>query len=185
MTTTHLFQQNLARFSTWLARPDTSSPISSRADKDLAPRGAAWALLRYTADQFAPNNARAFFRRLVAGPETGVTNLVQHAGVPFDQIISGWLISNYTDNLGISGLDARYSYTSWNMRDAVAGWRAARTAPRADAWRSRLDDGAVGLRCVFPRAARLGCSSLDVPHARSEWRESRIRRARVYIVRVN
>jgi len=115
------FQQNLARFSTWLARPDTSSPISSRADRDLAPRGAAWALLRYTADQFAQNNARAFFRRLVAGPKTGVTNLVQHAGVPFDQIISGWLISNYTDNLGITGLDPRYSYTSWNMRDAVAG----------------------------------------------------------------
>ena len=115
------FQQNLARFSTWLARPDTSSPISSRADRDLAPRGAAWALLRYTADQFASNNARAFFRRLVAGPKTGVDNLVQHAGVPFDQIISGWLIANYTDNVGVTGLDARYSYTSWNIRDAVAG----------------------------------------------------------------
>jgi hypothetical protein len=115
------FQQNLARFSTWLARPDTSSPISSRADQDLAPRGAAWALLRYTAEQFAPGNARAFFRRLVAGPRSSVTNLVQKAGVPFDQIISGWLIANYTDNVGVTGLDPRYSYTSWNMRDAVAG----------------------------------------------------------------
>jgi hypothetical protein len=115
------FQQNLARFSTYLARPDTSSPISSRADRDLAPRGAAWALLRYTADQFAPGNARTFFRRLVAGPDSDVPNLVQHAGVPFDQILSGWLIANYADNLGIANLDARYSYTSWNMRDAVAG----------------------------------------------------------------
>ena len=113
------FQQNLARFSTYLARPDTTSPISSRADKDLPPRGAAWALLRYTADQFAPANARAFFRRLVAGPKTGVTNLVQQAGVPFEQIIAGWLIANYADNLGIPDLDSRYSYTSWNMRDAV------------------------------------------------------------------
>jgi hypothetical protein len=115
------FQQNLARFSTWLARPDTSSPISSQADKDLAPRGAAWALLRYTADQFAPSNARAFFRKLVAGPKTGVTNLVQQAGVPFDQINAGWLIANYTDDLGVTNLDARYSYKSWNIRDAVAG----------------------------------------------------------------
>jgi len=114
------FQQNLARFSTYLARPDTTSPISSRADKDLPPRGAAWALLRYTADQFAPGNARALFRRLVAGPKTGVTNLVQASGVPFDQIIGGWLIANYTDNLPVANLDARYSYTSWNMRDAVA-----------------------------------------------------------------
>jgi len=123
------FQQNLARFSTWVARPDTSSPISSRADRDLAPRGAAWALLRYTADQFAPGNARAFFRQLVAGPKTGVTNLVQHAGVSFDQIIGGWLIANYADNLGIPNLDARYSYTSWNMRDAISGARQAGTYP--------------------------------------------------------
>lgn len=115
------FQQNLARFATYLARPDTSSPISSRADQDLAPRGAAWAFLRYTADQFAPNNARTFFRRLVAGPSSSVTNLVQKAGAPFDQILSGWLVANYADNLGINGLDARYSYTSWNMRDAVSG----------------------------------------------------------------
>jgi len=123
------FQQNLARFSTWLARPDTSSPISSRADRDLAPRGAAWALLRYTADQFAPGNARPFFRALVAGPKTGVTNLVQHAGVSFDQIIGGWLIANYADNLGIPNLDARYSYVSWNIRDAVSGARQAGTYP--------------------------------------------------------
>ena len=123
------FQQNLARFSTWLARPDTSSPISSRADRDLAPRGAAWALLRYTADQFAPGNARAFFRQLVGGPKTGVTNLVQHAGVSFDQIIGGWLIANYADNLGIPNLDARYSYVSWNIRDAVSGARQAGTYP--------------------------------------------------------
>ncbi|HEX5072180.1 MAG TPA: Ig-like domain-containing protein [Gemmatimonadaceae bacterium] len=123
------FQQNLARFSTWLARPDTSSPISSQADRDLAPRGAAWALLRYAADQFAPGNARAFFRGLVAGPKTGVTNFVQHAGVSFDQIIGGWLIANYADNLGIPNLDARYSYVSWNMRDAISGARQAGTYP--------------------------------------------------------
>jgi hypothetical protein len=115
------FQQNLGRFQYWLARPDTSSPISSGAAEFLAPRGAAWALVRYATDQFAPGNARQFTRRLVAGPRSSVTNLVQHAGVPFDQIISGWLIANYADNLGIPGLDNRYSYTSWNMRDAVAG----------------------------------------------------------------
>jgi hypothetical protein len=115
------FQQNLGRFQYWLARPDTISPISSGAAEFLGPRGAAWALVRYAADQFAPGNPRQFTRRLVAGPRSSVTNLVQHAGVPFDQIISGWLIANYADNLGIAGLDARYSYTSWNMRDAVPG----------------------------------------------------------------
>jgi hypothetical protein len=115
------FQQNLGRFASYLARPDTTSPTSASAATELPSRGAAWALLRYTADQFSPGNARQFFRRLVAGPSNSVTNLVQRAGAPFDQIISGWLIANYTDNLGITGLDSRYSYTSWNMRDAIAG----------------------------------------------------------------
>ena len=123
------FAQNLGRFATYLARPDTTSPISSSADKELPPRGAAWALLRYAADQFSPGNARAFFRGLVAGPTSSVTNLVQRAGVPFDQILSGWMIANYADNVGIAGLDARYSYTSWNMRDAVAGATQGGTYP--------------------------------------------------------
>ena len=123
------FQQNLVRFGSYLVRPDTTSPISSRADRDLPPRGAAWALLRYSADQFSPGNARQFFRRLVAGPRSGVTNLVEKAGVPFDQIISGWLITNYTDNLTVAGLDARYSYVSWNMRDAMAGLSSGGTYP--------------------------------------------------------
>ena len=37
--------------------------------------------------------------------------------------IGGWLIANYADNLSIPNLDARYSYVSWNMRDAIAGAR--------------------------------------------------------------
>ena len=115
------FQQNLGRFASYLARPDTTSPTSESAATELPARGAAWALLRYTADQFSPSNARQFFKRLVAGPSTSVTNLVQRAGAPFDQIISGWLVANYADNLNIAGLDPRFSYTSWNMRDAIAG----------------------------------------------------------------
>jgi hypothetical protein len=115
------FQQNLGRFASYLSRPDTTSPTSKSAATELPARGAAWALLRYTADQFAPSNARQFFKRLVAGPSSSVTNLVQRAGAPFDQILSGWLVANYTDNLNIAGLDPRFSYTSWNMRDAIAG----------------------------------------------------------------
>ena len=115
------FQQNLSRWAGFLARPDTTSPTSASTATELPSRGAAYALLRYAADQYSPNNARQFFRRLVAGPSTSVTNLVQRAGAPFDQIISGWLIANYTDNLNIPNLDSRYSYTSWNMRDAIGG----------------------------------------------------------------
>lgn len=115
------YRQNLTRFRFWTLRPDTASPTSDRARDQLASRGAAWAIVRYAADQFAAGNARAFFRRLAAGPETDITNLVLRAGRPFDEILGGWLIANYTDGLNIPGLNARYTYTSWDLRDVLSG----------------------------------------------------------------
>jgi len=184
---TAYFQQNLARFASYLTRPDTTSPISSTADTELPPRGAAWALLRYTADQFAPGNAKQFFRRLVAGPTASVTNLVQRAGVPFDQILSGWMIANYADNLGITGLDARYSYVSWNMRDAVAGALQAGNYPlRVNSpgapFQTQAESGS-GVYFLAQRAAGAPVATFrmqapgggNVPFAG----------ARVYVVRVN
>ena len=115
------YRQNLTRFRYWMLRPDTASPTSDRARDGLASRGAAWALVRYTADQFTGGNARAFFRRLAVGPETDITNLVLRAGQPFDVIVGGWLVANYADGLTIQGLDPRYTYTSWDMRDVMSG----------------------------------------------------------------
>ena len=115
------FFQNIARFETWLERPDTAAPTSSRADRQLAPRGAAWALLRYTADHHAGSSLPNFTRRLVAGPRVSVANLVQHAAAPFDTIISGWMVANYADDAGIAGLGARFTYRSWNLRSVQAG----------------------------------------------------------------
>jgi hypothetical protein len=180
------FEQNLARFSTWLARPDTSSPTSERAAEDLAPRGAAWALLRYTADQFAPGNARTFFRRLVAGPRSSVTNLVEKAGVPFDQIISGWLIANYTDNLNVAGLDARYAYASWNMRDAVAGTVGGTYPLRVQTAGAPIQTSAISGSGVYFQSSR----AAGAPQATFRMRDPgggnvAFDGARVYVVRLN
>ena len=123
------FVQNLVRFAYWLQRPDTSSPTSAKAEDQLAPRGAAWALVRYVADQHSGGNARTLVKRLVAGPEINVKNLELRTGSTFDAIIQGWLIANYADNLNIPGLDGRYSYTSWNMRDAVTGAMGGQNYP--------------------------------------------------------
>ncbi len=112
------FRQNILRFRNWMQHPDTSAPISVRNRDQLAPRGASWALLRYTIDQYSNGNARAFTRALDSGPQTDVANLLARANVAqFDQIIAGWLVANYADNLGIANLATKYSYTSWNMRD--------------------------------------------------------------------
>jgi len=115
------FFQNLKRFSSYLVRPDTASPLSKQAEKDLAPRGAIWALLRWSADNLSGSNPRAFTRRLAAGPDTGIKNLTAVAGAPLDTLISGWLITNFSDHTGIPNLPAKYNFVSYNMRSVIAG----------------------------------------------------------------
>jgi hypothetical protein len=113
------FYQNFARLAYWMANPDTSSGISAHADANLSSRGAGWALLRYSADNFSGDDPRAFTRKLVAGPGVGINNLTSVAKVPLDTLLAGWLVAEYADHLGISGLSPRYQYRSYNMRDVM------------------------------------------------------------------
>ncbi|MEP6690604.1 MAG: hypothetical protein ABJD07_05570 [Gemmatimonadaceae bacterium] len=114
------FAQNLARYKRWLQHPADSGATSKRADVSLAVRGAAWSLLRYSADQYSGGDVASFTRRLVAGPDSGVSNLSKRAGVSFDEIVQGWLPANFTSGLTIPGLPARDTYASWDMRSAVS-----------------------------------------------------------------
>ena len=114
------FFQNLARFQLWMVKPDTSSPTSFNAGPELSHRGAIQMLLRHAVDHYSRDDPPAFTRLLVRGPLVGVTNLEQASGVPLDSLIAGWLVANYADDLGIPGLATRYTYRSWNIRDAEA-----------------------------------------------------------------
>ena len=113
------FFQNLARLTYWMQKPDKFSPLSKMADTSLATRGAAWAILRYAADNYSSGDPRAFTRKLVAGPDVGVKNFTAAARVPIDTIVSGWLVSMYADHLGIAGLDPKYEYRSYNFRSVM------------------------------------------------------------------
>jgi hypothetical protein len=115
------YRQNLTRFRLWMLRPDTASPTSDRARDQLASRGAAWAFVRYAADRYSGGNARAFFRKLAAGPETDITNLVLRTGAPFDEVVGGWLVANFAENRNIPGLDPKFTYPSWDMADVMKG----------------------------------------------------------------
>jgi hypothetical protein len=112
------FFQNFARFRLYLKDPGPMSPVSSLADTSLAARGAAWALLHYAADQYAPGgDVKAFTKKLAGGPDIGVANLTKNAGgVAFDVLISGFLVANYADNLGIPNLNSLYTYKVYDMR---------------------------------------------------------------------
>ncbi|HEY9515165.1 MAG TPA: hypothetical protein VIQ74_05730 [Gemmatimonadaceae bacterium] len=111
------FGQNLVRFRNWLRAPGDIGATSEHADTSLAVRGASWALLRWSADQYAKGNVAAFTRALVAGPESGVRNLTARAGVAFDSLMAGWMVANFADNNGITGINDRYTYISWNIRN--------------------------------------------------------------------
>jgi hypothetical protein len=114
------FRQNLLRFRPWMQRPDTSSPISNRARNQLAPRGAGWMFVRYLTDHYSNNNARAYLRHLVAGPDIGLRNILQWSGgAQFDDILRGFLVSQYTDELTVPNLPAPYTVRSWRVRDVM------------------------------------------------------------------
>jgi hypothetical protein len=113
------FFQNLARLTDWMAAPDKFSPMSKMADTSLATRGAAWAIVRYAADNFSNADPRAFTRALAAGPDTGVKNFVAAAKSPVDSVVKGWLVSMYADHLAIAGLDPKYQYRSYNFRSVM------------------------------------------------------------------
>jgi hypothetical protein len=113
------FFQNLARLTHWMNTPNLYSPTSALADTSLATRGAAWAIVRYAADNYSNSDPRALTRKLVAGPDTGVTNFATHAQAPIDTLVKSWLVSMYADHLGISGLNAKYQYRSWNFRSVM------------------------------------------------------------------
>lgn len=115
------YRQNLTRFRLWMLRPDTASPTSVRARTELAARGADWALVRYAADHYSNGNARAFFRKLAAGPEVDITNFTLRTGRSFDELLGGWLVANFVDGLGVGGIATKYTYTSWDLRDVMSG----------------------------------------------------------------
>lgn len=121
------FLQNLARAKYYVERPDTTGAIvnHTKAGANLASRGAEWALLRYAADWFSSGDPRNLTRKLVAGPDTGYVNLTKATGVPLDTVLARWLITMYTDNRPIPGLDPVYNYKSYTFRQLVAGTQLA------------------------------------------------------------
>lgn len=105
---------NFARLRTYLVEPGAESLLGI---DELPTRGAAWAFLRYVADQDEGEDA-ALFRRLVDGTEAGVANLRSATGVdPFDRI-QAWTVSVYADD-AIPGVPPAYVQPSWNFRSIM------------------------------------------------------------------
>ena len=113
------FFQNLARLTYWMDKPDQFAPFSKMADTSLAVRGAAWAIVRFAADNYSNGLPRALTRALAAGPDTGVKNFAAAAKMPIDTLVKGWLVSMYADHLGVTNLAPQYQYRSYNFRSVM------------------------------------------------------------------
>jgi hypothetical protein len=125
------FQSNVDNYAGWLAEPSAYGAIDSRADSALpdtmaAVRGAAWSMMRYTADQYSGGVPAALTRALAYGPNTGVFNLqtsvssVSGASVPLDSLEEGWLLASYTSGSGLA-VAPKYTFVSYNMQDVETG----------------------------------------------------------------
>lgn len=156
------FYQNFARFDDWLRDPGNTAPISAQADTSLAVRGAAWALVRYAADNYSGDNPKAFIRALATGPGVGIANLTSKlaGGASLETVLTGWHVANFADNLNIPNLPQRFTYRSWHMRDVVGNaprvgppYPLAITTLSADGTQSndaRSTGGAVYYRLAVP-----------------------------------
>ena len=113
------FYQNFARLTYWMKDPDQYAPFMKMADTSLAVRGAAWAIVRFAADNYSNGDPRAFTRKLDAGPDTGTKNFSTAAKTPIDTLVKHWLVSMYADHLNISGLDPSYQYKTYNFRSIM------------------------------------------------------------------
>jgi hypothetical protein len=116
------FFQNFARLTYWMIHPDQFSPMSKMADTSLATRGAAWAIVRYAADNYSNGNPRSLTRALAAGPDTGVKNFAAATKAPIDTLVKGWLVSMYDGahlNPPVAGLNAKYQYRTYNFRSIM------------------------------------------------------------------
>ncbi|HEV2735642.1 MAG TPA: hypothetical protein VGV85_12430, partial [Longimicrobiaceae bacterium] len=105
---------NFGRYGRYLENPDEESLLGV---DNLPTRGAAWAFVRYAADQ-EPGPDETFFFRLVNSTTSGVQNLSAVLGTNAIDFMQTWTVSVYTDD-AVPGIGPRYQQPSWNFRSIV------------------------------------------------------------------
>ncbi|GLC23892.1 Ig-like domain-containing protein [Roseisolibacter agri] len=103
--------ENFGRFGDYLAATAVNSPYAS--DDSLATRGAAWAFLRYAADQKGGTES-ATWRALVNSTASGMANVRQVFGTESVALFRDWATSLFADDL--TGVAARWQQPSWGYR---------------------------------------------------------------------
>ncbi|MEP6492745.1 MAG: hypothetical protein ABJF01_08710 [bacterium] len=110
---------NFQRYKSYLARPETQSPVGfDQFDDDLPTRGAIWDFLRFAADRFPADQENAFWFKLVNSNTSGLANLTNALGVAPNSLMRDWAISAFMDD-NAPNVDPRFQEPSWNLRSAM------------------------------------------------------------------
>jgi hypothetical protein len=111
---------NAKRYFSYIASDETQAPVGfDPSDDDLQTRGAIWSFLRYAADHLKPGTSESsFWFNLVNTKSTGIANLTNALGAAPNSLIRDWAVSEFVDD-NTTGLDARFTQPSWNMRSVA------------------------------------------------------------------
>lgn len=113
---TNAFQvNNLGRYRSYLARPDTTSLMG--IGDELPTRGATWAFLRYASDR-VPGSDGDFFFSLVNSTVAGLDNLAEVLPQPPLLWMQQWTLSVYADD-AVPGTDEAFQQPSWDFRSVI------------------------------------------------------------------
>jgi hypothetical protein len=92
--------------------------------------GVPWSLLRHLSDHYGPalpGGEKQLQKNLIDATTVGFANLANLAGQPIDVLLAQWAAALYVDDRGVSGVNPRLTYTSWNMKSVADRLRVPAT----------------------------------------------------------
>ena len=105
----------------FLLTPESLSPLGRVFGSDLTFYASAWSFERWAADHYGTSEAQ-FFKDLTTAATTGVSNLEQRTGHPWEEMLGEWSLAlALDDRAGFTPENARFRMPSWNLRDMFQG----------------------------------------------------------------
>jgi hypothetical protein len=109
-------QGDLYNAEQYLLAPSTHALVDASGIGGLAERGGYWLFVRYITDQFGSG----LTRKLEFTTQTGANNVAAQTGVPFDQTLSRFALTQWVSDLPGFSPPSELTYTSWGFRATFA-----------------------------------------------------------------
>ena len=109
----------------WYQAPQNYSPIGRISSSDFTFYATAWSLLRWTIDANASKTEAAILKGMTQEPTlTGISNFSNQMGMTFVDALPKWTLAMVVDDYpGFTPADATLKQPSWNFRDVFAGYK--------------------------------------------------------------